>query len=200
MGPAGNHTADAALPTPSEALQVPDDLQLVQQIARGDEAAFRALVDRQAPYLYGIAHALTGQAADAEDVVQETLAVLLKGGFRGEASVRTWLVGVLVRRVAMLRRAGRRRKAVLSLDGALGREQEVAATDSSLVVEAGLDLTTMLQSLSPDHRAVLVLRELQGMTYDEMAEVLGVPRGTVESRLHRAREEMRRRYKGYLED
>ncbi len=64
--------------------------------------------------------------------------------------------------------------------------------------EARLDLATMLASLSAEHRAVIVLRELQGLSYEEMARALGVPRGTVESRLHRAREELRQRYKGYL--
>ena len=55
----------------------------------------------------------------------------------------------------------------------------------------------MLEALSPDHRRVIVLRELEGLSYEEMASVLGVPRGTVESRLHRAREELRKRFKEY---
>jgi len=60
-------------------------------------------------------------------------------------------------------------------------------------------LDQMLQVLSPEHREVIVLRELQQMSYDEMAQVLKIPRGTVESRLHRARQEMKRRFAGYLE-
>ncbi|MGB9626739.1 MAG: RNA polymerase sigma factor, partial [Phycisphaerae bacterium] len=81
-----------------------DDIELVRQIGHGDEAAFRVLVERHGRYLYGIAYALTGNRADAEDLVQETFAGVLKGGFRGAASVRTWLVAILVRRVGMLRR------------------------------------------------------------------------------------------------
>ena len=65
-------------------------------------------------------------------------------------------------------------------------------------VEAKLDLTTMLDALSEDHREVIVLRELQGLSYEEMSKALNVPRGTVESRLHRAREELRKKIKGYL--
>ena len=56
----------------------------------------------------------------------------------------------------------------------------------------------MLAQLTPEHRQVIILRELQGMSYEEMAQALDVPRGTVESRLHRAREELRKRFKGYL--
>jgi RNA polymerase sigma-70 factor (ECF subfamily) len=63
--------------------------------------------------------------------------------------------------------------------------------------DAKLDLSVMLARLSPEHREVIVLRELEGMTYEQIAAALGVPRGTVESRLHRAREELRKRFKGY---
>lgn len=173
-----------------------DDLELVRRIARGDGAAYRVLVDREARYLYGIAHALAGNAADAEDLVQETFAGLMNSRFRGEATLRTWLVRILVRRAGMLRRSRwRRPEQAAKWDGT--SDWEPQARDGS-DCDARLDLTTMLRALSPDHRAVIVLRELQGMSYAEMAEVLGVPRGTVESRLHRAREELRRRFKGYL--
>ncbi len=158
------------------------------------------LVDREARYLYGIAHALTGNAADAEDLVQETFVGALNGRFRGESSIRTWLVAILVRRAGMLRRArGRRRERQSLDDGETGRATKNAAAGSGAPrSDAKLDLATMLQGLSLEHRTVIVLRELHGMSYEEMADALGVPRGTVESRLFRAREELRRRFAGYL--
>jgi len=188
---------------PSEALTVPDDKELARLIRRGDEAAFRRLVQREAPYLYGIARALVGNAADAEDLVQETFAGAFKGRYRGESSLRTWLVGILVRQAGMLRRSPwwRRHRPLRDHDATAdpaGKVESTAGGDASKGVEARLDLATMLAALSPEHRAVIVLRELQGMTYEEMAAALGIPRGTVESRLHRAREELRKRYKGYL--
>lgn len=185
---------------PSGTLGLPDESELVRQIGRGDEAAFRVLVDREARYLYGIAYALTGNAADAEDLVQETFVGALSGRFRGESSVRTWLVGILVRRAGMLRRSkGRRRERPSLGDGEMERAtRNVAERSGPSRSDARLDVATMLQGLSMEHRMVIVLRELQGMSYEEMAAVLGVPRGTVESRLFRAREELRRRFAGYL--
>jgi RNA polymerase sigma-70 factor (ECF subfamily) len=65
-------------------------------------------------------------------------------------------------------------------------------------VERRADVAAMLDTLSPEHREVIVLRELQGLSYEEMAEALGIPRGTVESRLHRARRDLKRRFAGYF--
>lgn len=172
-----------------------NDLELLRQIGRGDEHAFRALVDRESRYLYGVALALTGNTADAEDVVQETFAAVLTSKYRGASSVRTWLVGILVRRAGMLHRSRRRFASNRTMNAAVP-----AGETGSAGAEARLDLSTMLGTLSPEHRAVIVLRELQGLTYEEMAAVLGIPRGTVESRLHRAREELRHRYKAYFEE
>jgi RNA polymerase sigma-70 factor (ECF subfamily) len=185
---------------------VRDDRELLRLSGRGDDEAFKALVDRHAPYLFGIAHGLTANPADAEDMVQETFLAAAQGGYRGEAAVRTWLVAILVRRAAMMRRTASRRGGThLSLsatpEGSREPAIDVAASggNASAGAEAKLDLATMLSKLSDDHRAVIVLRELEGMSYEEMARALGVPRGTIESRLYRAREELRRLYKGYLD-
>jgi RNA polymerase sigma-70 factor, ECF subfamily len=181
-----------------EALTVPpDDVELLRRIGRGDEAAFRLLVDRHARYLYGIAASMLGDTADAEDVVQETFAAVLSANFRGESSVRTWLVQILVRQAALARR--KRRRPMASLDAGSTAAAETEARSSEIAgAEAKLDLATMLKTLSPEHRQVIVLREVEQMSYDEIAETLSVPRGTVESRLHRARAELRERFKGYL--
>jgi RNA polymerase sigma-70 factor (ECF subfamily) len=184
---------------------VPDDTELVAQIGRGDQAAFRTLLDRHGRYLFGVAHAMSGSTADAEDLVQEALmgAVTSAGKFRGESSVRTWLVRILVNKVRMWRRSGAKHAGTVRLDDVRGTAirspGEPASPDGpvSSAVEAKLDLTQMLAQLSAEHRQVIILRELQGMSYEEMAQALDVPRGTVESRLHRAREELRKRFKGY---
>jgi RNA polymerase sigma-70 factor (ECF subfamily) len=199
MTPVRNSTVHMVeLPASEEAHPVPDDAQLLRLIGRGDESAFRELVNRHARYLYGIAYSLTQNPSDAEDVVQETFVAVLKSKFRGESAVRTWLVQILVRQAALLRRTRSRKIGPAPSDEAR-KDLSVAAAGSAVSgSDARLDLAVMLEALSPEHRQVIVLRELEGMTYEEMAATLAVPRGTVESRLHRARAELRERFKGYL--
>jgi RNA polymerase sigma-70 factor (ECF subfamily) len=77
-------------------------------------------------------------------------------------------------------------------------DESYAASSPAAAVESKVDVMQMLQTLSIEHREVIVLRELQQMSYEEISEALRIPRGTVESRLHRARQELKRRYEGYL--
>lgn len=192
MGPACNSMSEA-LPedSTSDGLRIPDDAALLKQIRHGDAAAFRSLVDRHARYLYGIAYSICQNAADAEDVVQETLVGVLNGNFRGESTVRTWMVQILVRQAAMLRRKKRAPSTRLS-------QSCRAPADRTAGSQAKLDLAVMLESLSEEHREVIILREIEQLSYEEMAAALHVPRGTVESRLHRARSELRERFKDYF--
>jgi RNA polymerase sigma-70 factor (ECF subfamily) len=193
---------DAAA-VPGDNHNVHDDADLMRLAARGDEAAFRALVDRHGRYLTGVAFSLCGNATDAEDLVQETLVAALTSTFRGESKVRTWLVQILVRRAALLRRS-RKRQHGETLAGAVGAtiadEGRTRSTSSpaTSATDAKIDLAQMLETLTPEHRQIIVLRELEGMSYEEMAAALGVPRGTVESRLHRARGVLKEKFRGYL--
>lgn len=155
------------------------------------------MVDRHGSYLYGVAHALTGNAADAEDMVQETLLGALRGTFRGESSLRTWLVRILSNQAGMMRRS-RSRRGGTHAELSDGQAVSPPSPSGPGGTDARVDLATMLAELSPEHRRIIVLRELEQMSYEQMAAALGVPRGTVESRLHRAREELRKRFKGYL--
>lgn len=176
------------------------DATLLQRAKVGDASGFHTLVDRHAPRLFAVAASLLGNAADAEDVIQETFAGAWRGlhRFEGRSSVKTWLTGILVRRVAMHRRRERRKEGRLrGLEAAPKAQLGVPPTDGR--VDARLDVMAAIGRLSPEHRVAVVLRELQGLSYDEMAEVLGVPRGTVESRLHRARRRLQEHLKGYFD-
>jgi RNA polymerase sigma-70 factor (ECF subfamily) len=176
------------------------DLELLRRARSGDRRAFHALVDRFARPMYGLAYSLLNNAADAEDVVQETFVGAYKAlsKFEERASVKTWLGRILVNQVAMFRRDRRgnddRTTDWRVLDGVEAVKPGVGAG-----VDTRLDLQAILRTLGDEHRQVLVLRELQQLSYEEIADVLGVPRGTVESRLHRARAELRKKLGDYLE-
>jgi RNA polymerase sigma-70 factor, ECF subfamily len=171
------------------------DIALLNRAAAGDSEAFHGLIDRHAPDLYRLAVRLLGNTTDAEDVLQETWVGAFKGlrRFEERASVKTWLTRILVTQAALWRRQHARRLA--RSDDAAGR---VTESDAAKDVAMKIDLDAALHQLSDEHREVLVLREFEQMSYEEMAESLGVPRGTVESRLHRARGELREKLKGYL--
>jgi RNA polymerase sigma-70 factor, ECF subfamily len=170
-----------------------DDIDLMRRAAAGDARSFHALVDRHAQRLFRLAVSLVGNATDAEDVLQETFIGAFKGlrSFEGRASVRTWLTRILVTQAARWHR-DRRRSRTQQMDESITTSGGGAGSDASM------DVNAAMQRLSPEHRQVLALREFEQMSYEEIAEVLGVPRGTVESRLHRARSEMREKLKAYL--
>jgi RNA polymerase sigma-70 factor (ECF subfamily) len=124
---------------------------------------------------------------EAEDIVQETLLGALKsaGRFEGRSSLSTWLSRILSNQVALFLRSRRVRRTDALPETVATR---VGDPDARMQVEQ------MLAALSDEHRQIIVLRELEGFTYDEIAEVLQIPRGTVESRLHRARQALKERF------
>jgi RNA polymerase sigma-70 factor (ECF subfamily) len=178
----------------------PNDSQLIARSIGGDRIAFGELVRRYQDRLYHTAYRLIGNAEDAQDVVQDSFlnAYLSLHQFKGDARFFTWLYRIAVNAAISTKR---KRRAVLSADapgGAAGAEAHDVSYGSQpgAAVEREEDerrLTNALNAISPEHRAVLVLKEIEGRKYETIAEVLGVPIGTVRSRLHRARLELRDR-------
>jgi len=167
----------------------PRDSELLERLAKGDESSFREIVQRHGRYLFTIARSLTNTDADAEDVVQEVFMALLKARFRGESSLRTFLVSILMRQAALVRRKHKPwMRLADSEEGVIEAQQSATVRSEEPAVNAKIDLADLLKQLSPEHREVVILRELEGLTYDEIAKSLAIARGTVESRLHRARE------------
>ena len=197
LGP--RETSALAAIGPDSSLAV-SELALVRRAAAGDAGAAHSLVDRYAQKLFGLAVRLTGNATDAEDVLQETFTGALKGfgSFEGRSSVKTWMTRILVTQVARWRRSERvRQTRRLQTDGGETTDPAVMSSDHAVSSGQRLDLNAAIAKLSPEHREVIVLREYDGLSYDEISQVLRVPRGTVESRLHRARGELRERLKDY---
>jgi RNA polymerase sigma-70 factor (ECF subfamily) len=177
------------------------DLELLRSAAGGDRRAFHELVGRHSDSLFRLAVSMSRSRADAEDVLQETLIGAFRGmaKFDGRASVRTWLTQILVRQSAKMWHKGKRTAQAVAIDSPAGAAagESLARPSPEENVDRRIDLTAVINTLPDDHREVILLREVRGLSYEEIAEVLRVPRGTVESRLHRARAGLRQRLKGY---
>ncbi len=181
----------------------PTDVELVRRARRGDEQALTLLIGRHAPQLHQMAVMMTGSTHDAQDIVQETLLAIWQQLHRFEerSTFRTWAIGILLRQTARHRRRQAARRMVswfklgLTGDGTDEATGEPTATENAVQrSDAKMDVMRMLEGLPTEQREVLVLREMEGLSYAEMAAVLRLPRGTVESRLHRARLALRERW------
>jgi RNA polymerase sigma-70 factor (ECF subfamily) len=151
-------------------------------------------VDRHAQDLFRLARGLCPTTADAEDAVQESLISVFRsiGTFDGRASLLTWMSRILIRRIRrMARKWDRRRRTIVALDTV---DEATAVGPMPKVDRVGwsMDLTAALAKLPPEFREVIVLREVRGMSYAEIARELKIPEGTVESRIHRARMQLRK--------
>ena len=173
----------------------------------GAPADLQDLVRKHSRELYGLAYSLTGNAADAEDVVQQALVGALRGisSYEGRSSLKTWLYTIVINQASKTRRSLRLRRASPLEAGEIpdsaargSGKGAVHNGNSTAAVDHQLDVTTMLEALSHEHREVMVLREMHQMSYEEIAEALAIPRGTVESRLFRARRFLREKFSSYL--
>jgi RNA polymerase sigma-70 factor, ECF subfamily len=170
-----------------------DDRRLISECLAGHTAAFGELVRRYQDRLFNAVLRVVDTADDAADVVQDAFlnAYQSLNSFKGDSEFFTWLYRIAFNAAISLRR---KKKAVLSFDGGDAR----AATepvDPSEFTRPGVALERSEEDaqlrLSPEHRVVLVLKDLEGQKYEDIAAVLDVPIGTVRSRLHRARMELR---------
>jgi RNA polymerase sigma-70 factor (ECF subfamily) len=176
-----------------------DDQRLIAQCLDGDTAAFGELVRRYQDRLYNTVYRLVDNAEDAADVVQDAFlnAYQSLDGFKGDSLFFTWLYRIAVNTAISQKR---KQRVLLSIDAGRNGEAVVQPLDESAYSQPGHALERAeqdrrvhqaLQRLSPEHRAVLILKDMEGQKYEEMADVLGVPIGTIRSRLHRARAELR---------
>lgn len=180
-----------------------DDHSLVQASRAGDRDAFGVLVRRYQDRLYSTALRLTGSVEDAHDLLQDSFfrAYRKLGSFHGDSSFYTW-----VYRITVNLALSRRRKQHPHYEGAgpaLDTADLSGTSDPSLpLVRAERDarIQAALNGLGDDHRAVIVMKDLDGLRYEEIAAILKIPVGTVRSRLHRARCELKERLRGLVEE
>lgn len=181
-----------------------DDQSLVEACRAGDPDAFGVLVRRYQDRLYPTVLRLTGRTEDAHDLLQEAFfrAFLKLRDFHGDSSFYTWIYRIAVN----LALSGRRRRRAVA-EGQGGDLPDPAddsgLTDPALPLERAERedrIHRALQALAEDHRAVVVMKDLDGLRYEEIAAILRIPIGTVRSRLHRARCELRERLRGLVEE
>ncbi len=188
MNPTPGRTSDAG----------PDDHTLVAASQRGDQAAFGEIVRRYQRAVHRLAWSLTRSAADADDLAQETFvrAWGAIGRFETGQPLYPWLARIVTNQAFSLFRT-RRRRPETSIDALLEAGQQWGVDDDpadhSANRERDAQLRECFDELAPEHQAVLALRAVQDLSYDEIARALEVPVGTVMSRLSRARAELRRR-------
>lgn len=167
------------------------DRELVARARRGDERAFRTLVERYEPRVAATVVGMLGPGFEAEDVGQETFVRLYRSldRFRGDSSLGTYVTRIAINLslTALKKRRRWTSRFVRQDDG----ERQLPDADGDLRDEVERDDTARrvrqaIEKLSPDHRAVVVVRMIEGYSTREAAEILGVPPGTVMSRLARA--------------
>lgn len=198
-GRIGVHTTEAGEPA----------AELLERVRRGDPAAFEEIAREQAPRLFRLAYRLTGRREDAEDLVQETLVRALPKlrKFEGRAKLSTYLIRALGN-LWKNRLRSRKRSRIVEWFRAAGRDDEQreatldppdgapSAFERLAAAERADQLRRAVAELEPARRLALLLREVEEMSYEEIAEMTRVPVGTVRSRLARARDDLRRRLGG----
>ena len=208
---AGGSTRVAVAPAPGElalqsapvlALEALPERGLVEQCRRGDEQAFARLVSLHEGMVYGLAVRMLGHPEEARDLAQEVFLQVFRslGRFEGRSSLKTWIYRIVVNQCRNRRRwwHRRRRERSCALDELSGADEArlgsgaASPFDELARRERARRVQEALLRLSFDHRAVLLLREVEGLSGEEIAASLGVSEGTVKSRLARAREALRR--------
>jgi RNA polymerase sigma-70 factor (ECF subfamily) len=186
------------------------DTALLSGLRSGDDDAYQTLVTRFQQPVYNLVYRLLNDPADAGDVVQEVFLKVFRsvGSFRGQSSLKTWIYRIAMNEAHNQRRwFGRRRGHEIGLEDEHGdgkTYEQVLPDPGRSPFDITLDNETMrcveqaLNGLKPAFRAAVVLRDIEGLSYDEIGEVLQISLGTVKSRILRGREALRQHLAGRL--
>jgi RNA polymerase sigma-70 factor (ECF subfamily) len=171
---------------------------VIEGCRRGEPEAFRALFERYKDTVYSIALRYGGNAAAAQDIAQDTFLKLFSaiGSYRGESNFDSWLYRMVVNSCLDQKRKTKRLAPLVDEALSLLRTPDLSVLDQVLRSEMSEQVNKVINGLAPDQRIVVVLRYTQGLSYDEIAEVLNCAPGTVASRLNRAHRILERRLSG----
>lgn len=179
-----------------------DENKLVKKAVNGDNSAFEALMEEHMGIIYNIALRMAANQDDAEDMTQEIMIKIFRslGSFKGNSKFSTWIYRVAVN-TCLDELKKKKNKKHLSLDAEISGddgESQIEIKDDSPSPEKLAEqnelrdmVASAVKLLSDEHRAVIVLRDIRGMSYSEIAEILGCSDGTVKSRISRARAQLK---------
>ena len=188
-----------------------EEALFVMRLQANEDAAYDELVRTYSASIFHVAYRMLGDTAEASDIVQEIFLKVFRniGGFKGEAALKTWIFRIAFSEILNRLRWWKRRHrfATVSLDEApndLGMSSRIIAASSPTPEQALQSkeeegaIQQALGKLSREHRSIVVLRDIEGFSYNEIADVLGVSVGTVKSRLARARADLKKSLMRYL--
>ena len=186
------------------------DGALIEASRRGDREAFRGLVERYFRRVLAVATGMLRNREDAQDVAQEIFIKAYRnlGSFKGNAAFYTWLYRIAVNVCIDFQRREGRSVPIVDRSGASGGEASGAEVSDDRPdadpfervksQEIGMSVRAALDELTPEHRAVILLREVEGLSYEEISHVMQCAKGTVMSRLHYARKRLQGRLRDHL--
>ncbi len=189
------------------------EVQFIERLKRGEAEAFDQLIAERSGEIYGLLYRLTENSEEARDLTQETFLKAFQNisHFRGDADLRTWIYRIAINQARNRWRWWRRRRrdSTVSLDAperngdhglkaSLTTEAWWNPEQQTLLRERERALRTALRSLSRVYQEAVILRDIEGFTYEEIAETLDISIGTVKSRLARGRHELRQKLEGCL--
>jgi len=162
----------------------PSDLDLVRRFQAGDQDAFTVLVKRHERRVYNLAYRMLGRSEEARDASQEAFISCYRhlGGFRGDAAFTTWIHRITVNACYDMLR-----KKIPEPVEDIELPAPISSPDHADQAATAVDVQRALLKIHPDYRAVLILYDVQGIPYEDIAAALQIPLGTVKSRLHRGR-------------
>jgi RNA polymerase sigma-70 factor (ECF subfamily) len=189
---------------PQKRMKRLDDSQLIEKLQQGSEEAFMEMFEQYKGRIFNVVYRILGEPSDCEDVVQEVFLKAYRniGSFNHQSALYTWLYRIGVN-AAVDYKKKYKRPGVVSLyrqDGTMHdftSDMEGPDADPQRREMAAL-LKEALDQLSEKHRTILILREFEGLSYEEISEVLDCSKGTVESRLFRARGRLREKLEKFL--
>jgi len=211
MGTVVAHTsANFQFRTQPAAGVCPDEWAFIARLCAGEEAAYEGLIDRFERPVFNLVSRLMDDSADVPDVVQEVFLKVFRNidSFRGGSSLKTWVYRIAVNESRNHRRwFGRHKKQEVAIEPRNDEaecQQEWLSDPGMSPLDLAIDheqdalVETALSEINPHFRAVLVLREIEELSYDEIADILEISLGTVKSRIVRGREALRQRLVEYL--